>query len=337
MDPQDAFAARILMAASAERSLDAQYYIWRGDPVGYLMFQALWQAAQRGVRVRLLLDDINTAGLDDAMAALDAHPNIEIRLYNPMAHRSMRALNLITDFRRANRRMHNKSFTVDHLVTVVGGRNIGDEYYGSGTGAMFIDMDVALVGAAVREVATQFDAYWNSPSAHPAARFVKSKARTFDLEAKFAAIRADPEFAGLRRGRAGAADDRRFARQEARTRMDDVKDDLRRPRQDIGLGINATWSLLLGATFILALSSLAGGASMLPGGLGVTDATVAGMLMLLIDDPSMNRTVAAAATLIIRFATLWFAVLIGAIALALLERFTRQHTGSGMTTVTQET
>jgi uncharacterized protein (TIRG00374 family) len=105
----------------------------------------------------------------------------------------------------------------------------------------------------------------------------------------------------------------------------------------IGLGMNATWSLLLGATFILALSSLAGGASMLPGGLGVTDATVAGMLILLIDDPSMNRTVAAAATLIIRFATLWFAVLIGAIALALLERITRQRTGSGMTTVTQET
>jgi uncharacterized membrane protein YbhN (UPF0104 family) len=105
----------------------------------------------------------------------------------------------------------------------------------------------------------------------------------------------------------------------------------------IGLGMNATWSLLLGATFILALSSLAGGASMMPGGLGITDATVAGMLILLIDDPSMNRTVAAAATLIIRFATLWFAVLIGAIALALLERIARQHTDSGLTTVAQET
>ncbi len=104
----------------------------------------------------------------------------------------------------------------------------------------------------------------------------------------------------------------------------------------VGLGIDATWALLLGATFILALSSLAGGASMLPGGLGVTDATVAGLLILLIDDPSMNRTVAAAATLIIRFATLWFAVLIGAISLALLERYTRRHSDSELTTVAPE-
>lgn len=95
----------------------------------------------------------------------------------------------------------------------------------------------------------------------------------------------------------------------------------------VGLGIDASWSLLLAATFILALSSLAGGASMAPGGLGITDASVAGMLLLLIDDPGMNRTVAVAATLLIRFATLWFGVLIGAIALALLERQTR-HLGS---------
>jgi len=104
----------------------------------------------------------------------------------------------------------------------------------------------------------------------------------------------------------------------------------------VGLGIDATWTLFLGATFILALSSLAGGASMLPGGLGVTDATVAGMLLLLIDDPSMNRTVAAAATLIIRFATLWFAVLIGAVALALLERITRRLATSGLPNVAPE-
>jgi uncharacterized membrane protein YbhN (UPF0104 family) len=91
----------------------------------------------------------------------------------------------------------------------------------------------------------------------------------------------------------------------------------------VGLGLEASWSLLLAATFILALSSLAGGASMLPGGLGITDASVAGMLLLLIDDPGMNRTVAAAATLLIRFATLWFGVIVGAIALALLERETR--------------
>ena len=82
-DPRDAFAARVLLARAAEKSLDVQYFIWHGDHVGYLLFQALWQAAERGVRVRLLLDDLNTKGLDPTIATLDAHPNIEVRLYNP--------------------------------------------------------------------------------------------------------------------------------------------------------------------------------------------------------------------------------------------------------------
>ncbi|RXM22099.1 phospholipase D family protein, partial [Citrobacter sp. AAK_AS5] len=90
-----------------------QYYIWRGDEVGILLFEALWDAAERGVRVRLLLDDHNTGGLDPTLAALDAHPNIEVRLYNPVGLRSARAVNYLTDFSRVNRRMHNKSFTVD--------------------------------------------------------------------------------------------------------------------------------------------------------------------------------------------------------------------------------
>src|SRR5206468_266120 len=111
-DPHDAFAARILLAAAAEKSLDAQYFIWHGDQVGYLLFEALWEAAQRGVRVRLLLDDLNTGGLDPTIAALDAHPNIEVRLYNPVVQREVRPLNFLIDFTRVNRRMHNKSFTV---------------------------------------------------------------------------------------------------------------------------------------------------------------------------------------------------------------------------------
>ena len=106
-EPYDAFAARVLLAAAAEKSLDVQYYIWHGDQVGYLMFEALWRTAERGVRVRLLLDDFNTRGLDPTIAALDAHPNIEVRLYNPVLHRDTRALNFLTDFARANRRMHN--------------------------------------------------------------------------------------------------------------------------------------------------------------------------------------------------------------------------------------
>ena len=170
-DPRDAFAARVLLANAAEKSLDAQYYIWHGDQVGYLLFQALWQAADRGVRVRLLVDDLNTGGLDPTLAVLDAHPNIEVRLYNPVVIRDNRLLNFVTDFTRVNRRMHNKSFTVDNEVTVIGGRNIANEYFGAGTSLTFADLDVLVAGSAVAEISKEFDLFWNSPSAYPAAGF----------------------------------------------------------------------------------------------------------------------------------------------------------------------
>ena len=193
--PRDAFATRALLAAAAEKSLDVQYYIWHGDPVGYLLFEALWQAAERGVRVRLLLDDNNTGGLDPTLATLDAHPNIEVRLYNPFLQRKGRVFGYLTDFQRLNRRMHNKSFTADNQVTVVGGRNIGGEYFGIGSDVVFADLDVAAVGTAVPEVSKQFDLYWNSPSAYPAASFVGAPAPdgAERLKARFAAARADPE------------------------------------------------------------------------------------------------------------------------------------------------
>jgi putative cardiolipin synthase len=196
----EAFAARVLLASAAEKSLDAQYYIWHGDEVGYLLFEALWQAAERGVRVRLLLDDLNTGGLDPTIAVLDAHPNIEVRLYNPLVQRGFRALNFVTDFTRVNRRMHNKSFTVDNQVSVVGGRNIGNEYFGAGSGVVFADLDVIAVGAAVPEVSKEFDLYWNSPSAYPAASFVgvPGPDGAAELKAKFAATRADPDSIAFR-------------------------------------------------------------------------------------------------------------------------------------------
>ena len=194
-DPRDAFAVRVLLANAAEKSLDAQYFIWNGDHVGYLLFQALWQAAERGVRVRLLLDDLNTTGLDSTIAALDAHPNIDVRLYNPVVIRNNRVLNFATDFTRVNRRMHNKSFTADNQATVVGGRNIADEYFGAGSGLSFADLDVLAVGPAVPEVSKEFDVYWNSASAYPAPGFVGPPApdATPNLEARFVANRADPE------------------------------------------------------------------------------------------------------------------------------------------------
>ncbi len=169
LDGRDAFAARIMMADTAERSLDVQYYIWRNDTTGMLMLRALRAAAARGVRVRLLLDDNNTAGLDGALAVLDAHPNIEVRLFNPYRWRQLRFLGLLADFKRLNQRMHNKSFTADGQVTVVGGRNIGDEYFDATGQVLFADLDILAVGAVVDAVQRDFDRYWNSRSAYPAA------------------------------------------------------------------------------------------------------------------------------------------------------------------------
>jgi putative cardiolipin synthase len=194
-EPHDAFAARVLLATAAEKSIDAQYYIWHGDGVGYLLFEALWRAAGRGVRVRLLLDDLNTGGLDPTIAALDAHPGIEVRLYNPLLERGARLLNFLTDFSRVNRRMHNKSFTADGQASVVGGRNVGNEYFAAGSGVVFADLDVLAVGAAVREVSNEFDLYWNSASAYPAASFAGKSGPDgeAELQSRFAQTRADPE------------------------------------------------------------------------------------------------------------------------------------------------
>ncbi|MDB5917380.1 MAG: hypothetical protein JWR40_1614 [Massilia sp.] len=167
-DGRDAFAARAVLANAAQRSLDVQYYIWHNDITGALLFGALRAAAERGVRVRLLLDDNGTAGLDDTLALLDAHTNIEVRLYNPFVLRGVRILGYLTDFSRLNRRMHNKSFTVDGQATIVGGRNIGDEYFGAAGDVLFSDLDVMAIGPAVKEVSHDFDRYWNSASAYPA-------------------------------------------------------------------------------------------------------------------------------------------------------------------------
>lgn len=166
-DGRDAFAARMLLAEAADRTLDVQYYIWHGDMSGILLFEALHRAADRGVRVRLLLDDNNTKGLDTVLAALDSHPNIEVRLFNPFMQRRWRALGYLTDFSRLNRRMHNKSFTADNQATVIGGRNVGDEYFGAGEGMLFIDLDVLAIGPVVGRVSKDFDRYWASRSAYP--------------------------------------------------------------------------------------------------------------------------------------------------------------------------
>lgn len=171
MDGHDAFAARILLCRAAERTLDVQYYIWHQDRSGALLFEALREAADRGVRVRLLLDDNNTGGLDAVLAALDLHPNIEVRLFNPFK-RPGRLLGYVLDFSRVNRRMHNKSFTADNQATIVGGRNVADEYFGASPDRTFIDLDVLAVGPVVQEVSEDFDRYWACDSSYPAARIL---------------------------------------------------------------------------------------------------------------------------------------------------------------------
>lgn len=162
----DALASRYLLAERAERSIDVQYFLIHDDMVGRIFIDSLLRAADRGVRVRLLIDDIHTTGLDADMAALDSHPNFEIRLFNPFAHRSVKALNA-PSMSRVTRRMHNKSFTVDNQVTIIGGRNIGDEYFGARSDVNFGDLDVLAIGPMVQEVSSMFDTYWNHRAALP--------------------------------------------------------------------------------------------------------------------------------------------------------------------------
>ena len=181
---RDAFAARYLLARAAERSIDVQYYIWRADTSGGLLAHALWEAAERGVRVRVLLDDATTAGLDPVLATLDAHPHIEVRLFNPFVNRGWRVGDYMGDFQRVNRRMHNKSFTVDNQVAVIGGRNIGDEYLGADSAVAYTDLDVVVAGTVVPEVSRSFDTYWNSPSAYPVATLLPRPSDTLNAQVR---------------------------------------------------------------------------------------------------------------------------------------------------------
>jgi putative cardiolipin synthase len=152
-------------AARASRSLDLLYYMWHSDTSGQLLAAEALRAADRGVRVRLLVDDSYLRGLDPTLKVIDKHPNIEIRVYNPYATRDNTLLNVFefvfTGF-RPNHRMHNKSWIVDGRIAIVGGRNVGDEYFGLDEGFHFRDLGVLLSGQAALEAQQDFDGYWNS-------------------------------------------------------------------------------------------------------------------------------------------------------------------------------
>jgi phosphatidylserine/phosphatidylglycerophosphate/cardiolipin synthase-like enzyme len=165
-----AFAVRARTARAAERSLDAMYYIWHDDLTGRLLQHELMAAAERGVRVRLLLDDLNTGGLDQALRAMDAHPNLEVRLFNPARNRAgglRRALEMGLRFAGFNRRMHNKAWIADNRLAIVGGRNVGDEYFDAAADTNFHDTDLLLLGPAVAQASAVFDAFWNSAAVVP--------------------------------------------------------------------------------------------------------------------------------------------------------------------------
>ncbi|WP_054303980.1 phospholipase D family protein [Gemmobacter sp. LW-1] len=163
----EAYAARMLLARAATRSIDARYYIWQRDLTGLPLLDELRAAAERGVRVRLLVDDNGTPDLDTELSALNALPMAEVRIFNPFTLRSPRLLSYAFDFPRLNRRMHNKSFTVDGVATIIGGRNIGDIYFSRAADTQYSDFDLLASGAILPEVDADFDAYWNSGSAYP--------------------------------------------------------------------------------------------------------------------------------------------------------------------------
>jgi len=180
---RQAFTARIALTELAEKSLDVQYYIWEEDATGRILADRLIQAADRGVRVRILVDDISLAGRDARVAAVDAHPNIEIRVFNPFANRDKRGFDFLIDLNRVNHRMHNKLMVMDNAVAIVGGRNIGNHYFGVATDANFRDLDIAAAGPVVRDTSRVFDHFWNGDWAVPIAALVKRPYTENDIKA----------------------------------------------------------------------------------------------------------------------------------------------------------
>jgi len=169
-DPSEALESRLHLAALSTTTLDIQYYLWQGDTSGLALTHEVLQAAERGVRVRILLDDIYHSGRDSAYQTLDAHPNVEVRLFNPMGNRgAAKQANYVLKKSSFNYRMHNKIFLVDGVAAILGGRNIGDEYFGQDPSFNFQDMDAIALGDAAADAGRAFDLFWNADLAIPVA------------------------------------------------------------------------------------------------------------------------------------------------------------------------
>ncbi|WP_111896185.1 phospholipase D family protein [Acinetobacter sp. MB5] len=174
-DPLEAISTRLNLINRAQKTLDLQYYIWDNDKIGALALYDIIQAADRGVKVRLLIDDNNAKGMEGVFLALDQHKNIQVKLYNPYRFRQFRAMDMILDLKRINRRMHNKSFIVDNEIALIGGRNMSDQYFNVSDNYQFSDIDVMLIGQAVNDISSSFDAYWNDSYAYPVRQIVNAQ------------------------------------------------------------------------------------------------------------------------------------------------------------------
>lgn len=181
-DPLEAIAARIHLIDKAEKTLDLQYYIWDNDKIGSIALYKIIQAADRGVKVRLLIDDNNAKSMEAVYLALDQHANIEVKLFNPYRFRRIRPVDMVLDLKRINRRMHNKTFTADNQIALIGGRNMSNQYYNISDNYQFSDVDVMLVGQAVDDITHSFDEYWNNNYAYPVGRIVNPQQYTLRYE-----------------------------------------------------------------------------------------------------------------------------------------------------------
>ena len=178
-----AFTSRMALIKAADKTLDLQYYAIHADDTTDRLFEALREAAGRGVRVRILLDDFNTAGENAQILKFAFEKNVEMRLFNPLpSNRSSalwRIISSLSDAARLQRRMHNKIFVADNAVAITGGRNLGDTYFGQSDGVNFVDIDVLAAGRIARDLSRSFDQYWNNPLAYPVAALMSVK----DIEA----------------------------------------------------------------------------------------------------------------------------------------------------------
>jgi putative cardiolipin synthase len=174
----DALKWRLLLTDLAEETLDMQYYVRKGDASAHLLLDRVIKAADRGVRVRLLLDDVLHMGADPAVAALSRHPQIEVRLFNPLENRNestfIRAMEYAGKIKQLNRRMHNKLFMADSRLAITGGRNIGNEYFGLNPKQNFVDLDVLTLGEVIPQMAWTFDLFWNSEWAYPGEALIEN-------------------------------------------------------------------------------------------------------------------------------------------------------------------